>query len=318
MNQNKIGRVAVVAVSTCIGIGLGLLAGNALKQELLVIAVLFGWLTGTPIGIAIALNDRKWVAIALIFGLWILSYVNGQWLGLGLAVATSFSVLYTVAVAVKDVFGADSDPDALWKCLLLILGRTLGLQEIDNGKTVVPGKAGRLLGPQHIKIRPGNAIALARSHRPQNGNRLEVIGPGDFTSGVGDHVAAVFDLRTRQKTFTFESVQTTDAVRVSVQVEVRYSINVRRCVCEGDQEINDAEKECLRAMAVASFDWDTATRCAVESSVRSQIGKTQSERLLKGQRLDRFSRHIRQHAYRTLCRQGIALHSVIISDVQKV
>jgi len=317
MSQSKVGRIAVIAVSTCVGIGLGLLVGNALKQELLVAAVAIGALTGTPIGVAIALSDRKWVTIALILDLWVLSYVNGQWIGLGLAIAVAGLALYTAAIVTRDMFGASNDLDALWKQVLLIFHWTHGLQEIDGGKTVMPSKSGRLLGPQHIKIRPGNAIVLAKGRKPESGCWLDVIGPGDFTSGVGDYVAAVFDLRKKQKLFAFESVQTADAVQVAVQIEVYYMLNVRQAVCQGDQGINDDEKQLLRDIAVVSFDWDTATKCAVENSVRNVIGRTQSEQLLKGQSLERLGRQIRQHALRTTLGQGIFLHSLIIHSAQK-
>lgn len=317
MNQSKVGRVAVIAVSTCVGIGLGLLVGNILKQDLRAVAVAIGFLTGTPIGLAIALRNGKWLAIAFILDMWALSYVNGRWIGLGLAVVITVLTLYVAAAVTRDVFGAVSGWDAMWKQVQLIVGWVHGLQEIDSGKTVAPNKSGRLLGPQHIKVRPGNAIVLAKSHKPGSGCRLEVIGPGDFTSGVGDYVAAVFDLRERQKLLSFESVQTADAVQLSVQVEARYALNVSQGACQGDKELKVPEQRTLRQMAVSSFDWDIATKDAVENSLRGVVGRVQADQLLKGQRLAYFSHHIHHRAHRQLIGQGISLRSVTIIGAHK-
>jgi hypothetical protein len=250
--------------------------------------------------------------------------------GASCILAGSILALFFSADILGRFYGGDAST-ALANHLQLAVGRIREVQEIDNGRIVVPKDGEAIVGPTQLKIKPYNAAVVMSTYRDrrktvknqqdsgQSRPRYEtdVFGPGDFTTRPLDRVIAVYDLREKRQPLVFNQVRTQDGKMVNVQLGVKYSLDVRDDAKDGHSNLNVDERRAIYSFAVSRIDWEAVMKSALESSVREILGATLAPALLAGQQLDWYEQRIAELAAKKLHNSGVRISQVIIENAHE-
>ncbi|MBC7232527.1 MAG: hypothetical protein H5T68_04715 [Chloroflexi bacterium] len=295
---------AITALMFVVGILLGIFFGYPF------LGAITGLLAGLSLSAYWITRRRRWLATIILLTLFALAYVTGGWLGTMYAAAVSGLTLFTSAAILREFYGGN-EFEAFFHHLRLLVGFIRGIQVIADGSIVAPSASRSELGPFLIVVGPENAIIMQRG--PQ---QTRISGPAVFTSAPFEYVKRVYDLRPRQKTFTFQDVLTSDLMATTVTVSVTYGIKIPPRIRHGQASWTDAETRVIERIDSWMTDWETRTAETIEGSVRQAVGRLDLATLLTPGYFADLARQIQILAIRTLRPWGVNIHQVIVSSVQ--
>lgn len=317
-------KIIKVLLTTALSALLGLLASEFVPPDiwpglegqflgtrwLSLLGIIVGALEGFPFGMYWISKKRRWLLIALLNMEFVLSTIVGGRLGLFLTTTASALTFCISAFSIRALF-ADDEWAALRYHLKLVLGIVQGFQIVDEGKTVYPLGSNQLLGPRLLIIRPWNAVVMQSGAR-----QTRISGPAVLTTAPFEYVSHTYDLREKPKSVSVADVLTRDAVSVTLHVTVSYSLNVHCNARRGDRPFLPAETEAIARMMANTPEWEMAAKAAVEQSARYAVASYTLDELLDSTRLPRLADRIRGLANSRTQQWGIAIHHLVIENLQ--
>ena len=261
--QNKL--LGALALAGAMGGVAGLIVGIIVGAPLPLVGALAGAITIFPFGGYVIRHQRRWVSMAFLNGLMVVTVLKLGWAAAGVAALASFLTFF-IAAGIMRCWYDDSDWKALKSHFKIAIGLNHGFQIVDEGKTTLPKDAGVLLGPWLVIIKPCNAVIMERGAK-----QTEILGPTTYTTKPYEYVKHYFDLREVTKTLIIDRVPTEEAINVDYRLRVSYGIDIRESARLGPGELvelNDQEKRALQQLSMQDGDWKETAHSAVQSSVR--------------------------------------------------
>ena len=222
---------------------------------------------------------------------------------------TALAAFFASAHLVRDFYGG-STLEAFRRQLLLLIGWTRGFQIIEDGRVAFPRDSHQLLGPLQMIIKPGNGVILER------GKHQRVFGASVFRTGNFEYVKTVFDLREHQRSVQLDEVLSRDLIPVNTKATITYTLNISDGGRQGTAELLESEQDLLRQLAFKMPDWETATRSAVEHSIRQVVNGSTLNELLSPGHIAPLERRIQALTNGRTLAWGVRVDHVLIECVQ--
>jgi regulator of protease activity HflC (stomatin/prohibitin superfamily) len=273
---------------------------GAITGLLSALCVAFYWIT----------RRRRLLATVGLIVLWAAAFAVGGGRGLLFAVLITVVSFFISGAVLHELYGGHWWM-AFYHHLRLVSGFLRGLMVVSDGAIVAQSERGLALGPHMLVVGPDNAVVMHRGSQ-----QTRVAGPTVLTTASYEYVKRIYDLRPREKAFTFDKVLTGDLNTTTVVVSASYGINIPVRVRQGQDPWTPHETAIIQRIDSLNTHWETGAAEVIESSVRQAVRTMDLTPLLAGGSYLALARHALLSADRALRPWGVIVHQVVISSIQ--